>query len=93
MSRIQLVAVGLEFEEDGNTIWVQGPCGTLLRIKCSGRILVKRCSAPGAHADALVAGDIAFCVPAGSDEEAPDVGQVEVGAAEKRRSVLSEESL
>jgi hypothetical protein len=65
MGRIQLEAVGLEFEETGNTIWVQGMHGTLLRIKCSGQIKVKRCAAPGAHADVLVAGDIEVCVPAG----------------------------
>lgn len=65
MGRIQLEAVGLEFEEHGNTIWVQGAQGTLLRIKCSGHIKVKRCEAPGAHADVLVSGDIEFCVPGG----------------------------
>ena len=62
MARIQLEAVGLEFEETGNTIWVQGPNGTLLRIKCTGRIQVKPCTAPGAHADVMVPGDIAICV-------------------------------
>jgi hypothetical protein len=64
MGRIQLEAVGLEFEDAGNTIWVQGVHGTLLRIKCSGQIKVKHCEAPGAHADVLVAGDIEVCVPA-----------------------------
>lgn len=63
MPRIQLAAVGLEFEEGGNTIWVHGSGGTLLRIKCTGRIMVRSCSAPSAHADAIVAGDIEFCVP------------------------------
>jgi hypothetical protein len=63
MARIQLEAVGLEFEENGNTIWVHGRHGTLLRIQCSGQIKVKRCEAPGAHADARVLGDIEFCVP------------------------------
>lgn len=61
--RIQLEAVGLEFVVGGNTIWVQGPWGTVLRIKCSERILVDRCSAPGAHADVLVSGGVKFCVP------------------------------
>jgi hypothetical protein len=74
MARVQLEAVGLEFEKDGNTIWVHGSCGTLLRIKCSGRIKVKRCSAP-AHADVIVAGDIEFCVPAASEGAAPAVGR------------------
>ena len=66
-ARIQLEAVGLEFDEGGNTIWVHGPGGTLLRIKCSGRITVNECSAPCAHADVMVEGDIAFCVPDGDD--------------------------
>ena len=47
MGRIQLEAAGLEFEENGNTIWVHGPHGTMLRIKCSGQISVKHCEAPG----------------------------------------------
>lgn len=62
-ARVQLEAVGLEFDEGGNTIWIHGPGGTLLRIKCSGRITVTACSAPTAHADVMVDGDIAFCLP------------------------------
>jgi len=62
-ARVQFEAVGLEFDEGGNTIWVHGPGGTLLRIKCSGRFTVKECSAPYGHADVMVEGDIAFCVP------------------------------
>ena len=71
-SRIQLEAVGLEFEEGGNTIWVHGANGTILRIKCSGQITAKSCLAPSAHADVIVAGDIEFCIPPedlDSDEE------------------------
>jgi hypothetical protein len=63
MSRVQLKAIGLEFEEGGNTIWVHGACGTILRIQCSGRISVKGCEAPSAHADLRVEGDVCFCVP------------------------------
>jgi hypothetical protein len=62
-ARIQLEALALEFDEGGNTIWVHGPQGTIFRVKCSGRITVKSCSAPGAHADVVVDGDIEFCVP------------------------------
>jgi len=72
VARIQLETVGLEFEEDGNTIWVHGSEGTVLRIKCSGRITTTRCSAPGPHSDVLVHGDIEFCLPAsvlGEDTE------------------------
>ena len=61
--RIQLEAIGLEFEEGGNTIWIHGPGGTILRIKCSGQITSTVCSAPTAHADVIVEGDISFCVP------------------------------
>lgn len=63
MARVQLAVIGLEFDEGGNTIWVHGTEGTLLRIKCSGRITVSECSGPGAHSDVMVPGDIAFCVP------------------------------
>lgn len=63
MARIQLEAVGLEFNEGGNTIWIHGPHGTILRVKCSGRVTATRCSAPGPHADVLVEGNITFCVP------------------------------
>jgi hypothetical protein len=74
MARIQLETVGLEFEEGGNTIWVHGPeGGTLLRIKCSGRIVVKSCSAPSAHADVRISGDIEFCVPS----ETVDIGETD----------------
>ena len=63
MSRIQLEVLGLEFVEGGNTIWIHGSEGTVLRIKCSGRVTTTRCSAPGPHADVIVQGDIAICVP------------------------------
>ena len=63
-NRIQLEAVGLEFNDGGNTIWIHGPGGTLLRVKCTGTIAAKSCSAPAAHADVIVDGDIEFCVPA-----------------------------
>jgi hypothetical protein len=72
MRRIQLEAVGIEFEEEGNTIWVQSAQGTSLRIKCSGQIKVKHCEAPEVHADMIVAGDIEVCVPVGA--RAPATG-------------------
>lgn len=67
MPRVLLECVGLEFEEGGNTLWIHGMHGTILRIKCSGKIAVKSCQAPGPHADIQVNGDIEFCVPDGSD--------------------------
>ena len=69
MSRIMLDCAGLEFYEAGNTIWIHGQHGTILRIQCSGRITVKSCQAPGTHADIRVNGDIEFCVPDGSDDK------------------------
>lgn len=72
MARVQLEAIGLEFEEGGNTIWIHGPGGTVLRIKCSGRVRVSRCTAPTPHADVRVMGDITFCVP--SDANGNDHG-------------------
>jgi hypothetical protein len=82
MSRIQLEAVGLEFNEGGNTIWIHGPGGTLLRVKCTGTITAKSCSAPIAHADVVVVGDIDFCVPT----EHPG----EVRVVERLRAALRE---
>lgn len=69
MARVQLHAVGLEFEEGGNTIWVHGENGTILRIKCTGKIHVTACDGPSPHADVQVQGDISFCVPDGLEEE------------------------
>jgi len=72
--RIQLEVLGLEFVEGGNTIWAHGPDGTVLRIKCSGRVTAARCTAPGPHADVNVEGDITFCVPShilDGEESAP----------------------
>lgn len=70
MSRILLDVLAIELYEGGNTIWVHGKEGTVLRIKCTGKIVVNSCAAPGPHADALVQGDIEFCVPdSGEDAE------------------------
>jgi len=63
MGRVLLEAVGLEFEDGGNTIWIHGPAGTILRVKCSGKITMTTCEAPAAHADVMASGDITFCVP------------------------------
>jgi hypothetical protein len=81
-NRIQLEAVGLEFNEGGNTIWIHGPGGTLLRVKCSGRITAKSCSAPTAHADVIVVGDIEFCVPTEQPEEVRSVEQLRAALLE-----------
>lgn len=57
----------VEFDEGGNTIWVQGKDGTMLRIKTSGRISVDECKvSPTAHGDIMATGDIKICVPRGT---------------------------
>jgi hypothetical protein len=71
MPRVLLEALGLEFEEGGNTIWIHGSGGTLLRIKCSGKITTKACAAPTAHADVSVPGDIEFCLPPDTSDDEP----------------------
>lgn len=55
----------LEFYEGGNTLWVHGPeGGTVLRIKCTGIVKIKRdCQNSYAHADMMVNGDIEICMP------------------------------
>ncbi len=59
------VEVGLmEFDEGGNTIWIQAEGGTVLRIKCTGKIIVHNgCENTLPHADVNVAGNINICVP------------------------------
>lgn len=73
--RILLPVLGLEFHEGSNTIWVHGQEGTVLRIKCTGKITVSACpNGGGPHADVQVQGDIRFCVPDSElDEEVPNV--------------------
>lgn len=52
----------VEFSEGHHTIWVQSMNGTVLRIKCTGRIKVNEgCENPCSHADILVQGGIEFC--------------------------------
>lgn len=63
MARVQLTVVGLEFDDGGNTIWIHGHNGTVLRIKCTGQIKVSQCVNPGPHSDVQVQGDINFCIP------------------------------
>lgn len=62
--RIKIPVVELEFEEDGNTIWVQSPEGaTVLRIKTMGKIVVNEsCENVVSHADIIVKKDIDFCL-------------------------------
>lgn len=71
--RILIEVAGLEFVEGGNTLWVHGTTGgTVLRIRCSGKITVKpHCTNSVAHADMQVVGDIEICLPDGEGETDP----------------------
>ncbi len=62
--RHELKAAVIEFDEGGNTLWVHGPeGGTILRIKCTGKITTKVCkTSPIPHADAMIEGDLEFCL-------------------------------
>jgi len=66
MPRIKIPVAELEFERSGQTLWVHGPDGgTVLRIKCTGQIVVSLCqNSPTAHSDLMVQGDVSICVPA-----------------------------
>ena len=61
----QLEASQVEFYEGQQTIWIHAPDGTtMLRIKCTGKIVVDNvCGAPNAHSDLIVQGDINICIP------------------------------
>ncbi len=56
--------LALEFQEGGDTLWVHGLGGTVLRIKTmGGKITSKRCElSPVSHADIMIKGDVEICV-------------------------------
>jgi hypothetical protein len=61
---ITIDPVQIEFHEGGNTIWVNGENGNILRIKCSGIIEFGRgCVNTTPHADLMIEGNIHICVP------------------------------
>jgi hypothetical protein len=59
----------LEFDDDGNTLWVHSSVGaTVLRIKCTGKVTVSRgCENIVPHSDMMVQGNIDICIPPGTD--------------------------
>lgn len=61
---IQIPAALIEFNETGNTIWVQSPIGaTILRIKTLGKITVdNECENICSHSDMIVKEDIKLCL-------------------------------
>ncbi len=62
--RIVIAVACIEFNEGGNTLWVQGYGGTVLRIKTDGKITSSACaSGPSvSHFDLAVSGDIRICL-------------------------------
>lgn len=66
--RRTIEVLALEFDEGGNTLWVHGRKGTVLRVKTTGKIYVKDCGerTSGSHADVVTKDDVTMCM--GSDE-------------------------
>lgn len=63
MRRINIPVSVVEFDDGGNTIWIQSEGGTTLRIKCTGKIRTDMCeTSPISHCDIIVNGDINFCI-------------------------------
>jgi hypothetical protein len=62
--RIIIPTYAIEFNVDGNTIWIQSTeGGTTMRIKCTGKINIDQCSnSPISHSDIIINGDINFCI-------------------------------
>lgn len=61
--RVKIPVEELEFNVHGNTIWIQGLGGTVLRIKCSGKINISGCTDNVcSHSDLMIDGDINFCL-------------------------------
>jgi hypothetical protein len=61
---VHIPAAEIEFVEGSHTIWVHSPKGgTVLRIKCTGKIRVQTCKdSPISHGDIMVDGDITICM-------------------------------
>lgn len=61
--RIKIPVMEMEFNLGGNTIWIQSEGGTVLRIKCSGKIEIDRCTnSPISHSDLMIEGNINICI-------------------------------
>jgi hypothetical protein len=63
MARNVIPVLAVEFHDDGNTIWVHGLNGTVLRIKTLGKILTDQCTTnPCSHTDIVVKENIKICL-------------------------------
>ena len=62
--RVTIPVMELEFNQPGNTIWIHGKGGTVLRIKATGKIIIDACNPGmvGSHGDLVVEGDIKICL-------------------------------
>lgn len=61
--RVSIPVSALEFNVGSHTIWVQSENGTVLRLKCTGKINIDACKMnPSSHSDIMVEGDINFCL-------------------------------
>lgn len=63
-NRINIPVALVEYDEGGNTLWIQSPeGGTTIRIKCTGKITSSFCEvSPLSHLDLVINGDINFCL-------------------------------
>jgi hypothetical protein len=79
--RVIVRVLALEFQEGGNTIWIQGPQGgTTLRIKTMGKVTSSRCdTSPISHGDIVVQDDIHICI--GAAEFSPSARALEKQAS------------
>jgi hypothetical protein len=63
MSRIQIPVMMLEFDTDGNTIWIHNDKGaTVLRIKTGGFIVNQECENICSHSDIIVKEKVSMCL-------------------------------
>ncbi len=76
--RIKIPVCELEYDEEGNTLWVHSPLGaTVLRLKTSGIITSRKCvDSPTSHVDIVTNENIEVClsradVPAEFDKYQP----------------------
>lgn len=63
--KVVIPVLAIEFHEGGNTLWIHGQGGTVLRLKTlKGVITSKSCQSPTSHGDAFIQGDLEICVAA-----------------------------